>query len=306
MGGSHSSGFPGGGSEGYQVLRVHGNSPGQIAGFEPFFDFIISVSDTRLNTDNDLLKEVLMAHVEMPVQMLVYSSKTQCVRETSVTPSTLWGGQGLLGLTIRFGSFEGVNEHVWHILKVYPHSPAAAAGLRAHTDYIIGADTSVKESEELFSLIQRCEGKQLKLYVYNTDTDNSREVLITPDSEWGGKGSLGCHIGHGYLHRIPTLLNSISTESLPQHQSNFKEVTLSGVSAVDPSSTSVSVSSEPEALSRSSLTDVPKVSSNYISVVELPAPHVSVLQSPDQGPSETPAVRIDINHEGSVKINIGE
>ena len=30
-----------------------------------------------------------------------------------------------------------------------------------------------------------------------------RQVSLTPDSNWGGDGSLGCGIGYGYLHRIP-------------------------------------------------------------------------------------------------------
>lgn len=88
------------------------------------------------------------------------------------------------------------------------------------------------QSEDLFSLIETHEGKGLKLYVYNTDTDNCRDVVIIPNFEWGGEGrygidvllihlaeipigcpiehiltvpffSLGCGIGYGYLHRIP-------------------------------------------------------------------------------------------------------
>ena len=39
--------------------------------------------------------------------------------------------------------------------------------------------------------------------MYNFDSDNVREVLLTPNSAWGGEGSLGCGIGYGYLHRIP-------------------------------------------------------------------------------------------------------
>jgi hypothetical protein len=39
--------------------------------------------------------------------------------------------------------------------------------------------------------------------VYNFELDNVREVLLTPNSAWGGEGSLGCGIGYGYLHRIP-------------------------------------------------------------------------------------------------------
>ncbi|XP_056606430.1 Golgi reassembly-stacking protein 2 [Triplophysa dalaica] len=204
MGGSQSVEIPGGGSEGYHVLRVQENSPGHRAGLEPFFDFIVSINNTRLNKDNDTLKDILKASVEKPVKMLVYSSKTLELREATVTPSNMWGGQGLLGVSIRFCSFEGANENVWHVLEVEPNSPAALAGLRPHTDYIIGADTVMNESEDLFSLIETHENKGLKLYVYNTDTDNCREVVITPNTAWGGEGSLGCGIGYGYLHRIPT------------------------------------------------------------------------------------------------------
>ena len=31
-------------------------------------------------------------------------------------PSNTWGGQGLLGVSIRFCSFEGAAENVWHVL----------------------------------------------------------------------------------------------------------------------------------------------------------------------------------------------
>jgi hypothetical protein len=59
------------------------------------------------------------------------------------------------------------------------------------------------QPEDLFTLIESSENKQLKLYVYNYDLDNVREVMLTPNSAWGGEGSLGCGIGYGYLHRIP-------------------------------------------------------------------------------------------------------
>lgn len=77
------------------------------------------------------------------------------------------------------------------------------AGLKPFTDYIIGADSILHESEDLFTLIEAHEGRPLKLYVYNTMDDTCREVVITPNNAWGGDGSLGCGIGYGYLHRIP-------------------------------------------------------------------------------------------------------
>ncbi|CAM9385470.1 unnamed protein product [Lampetra planeri] len=204
MGGSQSVEVPGGGSEGYHVLRVQENSPGHRAGLEPFFDFIVSIGNTRLDRDNETLKDLLKANVEKPVRMSVFSSKTLKVRDVSITPSNLWGGQGLLGVSIRFCSFEGANENVWHVLDLEPHSPAALAGLRPFSDYIIGADAVLNESEDLYTMIESHEGKPLKLYVYNSDIDSCREVVITPNGAWGGEGSLGCGIGYGYLHRIPT------------------------------------------------------------------------------------------------------
>ncbi|XP_038157116.1 Golgi reassembly-stacking protein 2 [Cyprinodon tularosa] len=253
MGGSQSVQIPGGGSEGYHVLRVQEHSPGYHAGLEPFFDFIISVCDTRLNRDNDTLKELLRVNVEKPVKMLLYNSKTQSVREQTITPSNTWGGQGLLGLSIRFCSFERANQNVWHVLEVEPNSPAGLADLRPFVDYIIGADTAMRESEDLFSLVEAHEGKELKLYVYNTDADNCREVVITPNSDWGGEGSLGCKIGFGYLHRIPTIKeekNSCShshNEAPHTSKDGYTEVQLS---AVVPTVPVVVSSSAPTGLER--------------------------------------------------------
>lgn len=214
MGGSQSSPIPGGGTEGYHVLRVQDNSPGQKAGLEAFFDFIICIGNTRLNQDNELLKDLLKVSIDRPVNVVVYSSKTGKLRNVELVPTQSWGGQGLLGVSIRFCSFEGANENVWHVLEVEPNSPAALAGLKSDSDYIIGSDTPMQESEDLFALIECHEGRPLRLYVYNTEVDKCREVTITPNSSWGGPGSLGCGIGYGYLHRIPVRAPSLEMQSI--------------------------------------------------------------------------------------------
>ncbi|XP_040921875.1 Golgi reassembly-stacking protein 1-like [Toxotes jaculatrix] len=194
----------GGTNSGYHVHGVQEDSPALKAGLEPFFDFILSIGNARLNKESDLLKDLLKANVEKSVKLEVYNSKTQRVRELEVTPSNMWGGQGLLGASVRFCSFEGANENVWHVLDVEANSPAALAGLIAHHDFIVGADQVLQDSEDFFSLIEANEGKPLKLLVYNTLSDQCREVVVTPNGAWGGEGSLGCGIGYGYLHRIPT------------------------------------------------------------------------------------------------------
>lgn len=196
----------GGNNSGYHVHGIQEDSPALRAGLEPFFDFILSIGNTRLNKESDLLKDLLKANVEKAVKLEVYNSKTQRVRELEVTPSNMWGGQGLLGASVRFCSFEGANENVWHVLDVEASSPAALAGLISHDDYIVGADQVLQDSEDFFSLIEANEGKPLKLLVYNIQTDQCREVVVTPNGAWGGEGSLGCGIGYGYLHRIPTRL----------------------------------------------------------------------------------------------------
>ncbi|XP_040910598.1 Golgi reassembly-stacking protein 1a isoform X1 [Toxotes jaculatrix] len=203
MGLSQSSEVSEGGTYGYHVHGVQPNSPAEKAGLQPFFDFILSLDSKRLNEENDQLKELLKANMERAVKMEVYSTKSTRVRELEVVPSNMWGGQGLLGASVRFCSYQGANENVWHVLDVETSSPAALAGLQPHSDYIVGADQVLQDSEDFFSLIEAHEGKPLKLLVYSTLTDACREVVVTPNGAWGGEGSLGCGIGYGYLHRIP-------------------------------------------------------------------------------------------------------
>lgn len=161
-----------------------------------------------------MLKDLLKANAEKAVKLEVYNIKTMKIREVEVVPSNMWGGQGLLGASVRFCSFQGANEHVWHVLDVEPASPAAVGGLQPYTDYIVGSDQILQESEDFFSLIESHEGKPLKLMVYNTEADSIREVVVTPNGAWGGEGSLGCGIGYGYLHRIPT--QSVVSKKKPE------------------------------------------------------------------------------------------
>ncbi|XP_056276913.1 Golgi reassembly-stacking protein 1a isoform X1 [Pseudoliparis swirei] len=212
MGLTQSSEVSEGGTYGYHVHGVQPNSPAHMAGLQPFFDFILSLDNKRLNEENDLLKELLQANTERAVRMQVYSTKTTTLRELEVMPSNMWGGQGLLGASVRFCSYHGANENVWHILDVEASSPAALAELQPHIDYIVGADQVLQDSEDFFSLIEAHEGKPLKLLVYNTQTDVCREVVVTPNGAWGGEGSLGCGIGYGYLHRIPALSDGSAAE----------------------------------------------------------------------------------------------
>jgi hypothetical protein len=92
---------------------------------------------------------------------------------------------------------------------VAPDSPAEMAGLVPYTDYIIGTPhVTLRSESDLDSLIESRLGRPLHLYVYNADRDVCREIIIVPNHEWGGEGSLGCGVGYGYLHRIPKIRRS--------------------------------------------------------------------------------------------------
>lgn len=54
-----------------------------------------------------------------------------------------WGGQGMLGVTIRFDSFWRAEESLVRVLEVVPDSPAELAGLQAEDDYLLGTAEKV-------------------------------------------------------------------------------------------------------------------------------------------------------------------
>ncbi|CCU99400.1 unnamed protein product [Malassezia sympodialis ATCC 42132] len=95
-------------------------------------------------------------------------------------------------------------SHTWHVLDVVEGSPADSAGLVPFGDYIIGWTGGPLQSEgDFFQLVEQCANTNLSLYVYNSDYDHTREIVIVPNRDWGGEGLLGCGIGYGLLHRIP-------------------------------------------------------------------------------------------------------
>lgn len=91
-------------------------------------------------------------------------------------------------------------SHTWHVLDVVEGSPADSAGLVPFGDYIIGWTGGPLQSEgDFFQLVEQCANTNLSLYVYNSDYDHTREIVIVPNRDWGGEGLLGCGIGYGLL-----------------------------------------------------------------------------------------------------------
>ncbi|PWN28207.1 hypothetical protein BDZ90DRAFT_231960 [Jaminaea rosea] len=228
-------------SSGYHVVRVAANSPAHLAGIEPFFDFCVGIDGQPLITtggngsdgaggaklssaagggvggdDAMAAWKALEDREGTRVVLNVWSSKRQELRDVEIIPSRSWSTSdassssdptsqpSLLGLTLRPCSPSHALSAVWHILDILEESPAQSAGLVPFGDYVVGFAGGVLRHEgDFYDLVERHEGRPLRLYIYNSDYDHTREVIIVPNREWGGEGLLGCGVGFGLLHRIP-------------------------------------------------------------------------------------------------------
>ncbi|WWC65787.1 uncharacterized protein I303_108409 [Kwoniella dejecticola CBS 10117] len=163
----------------------------------------------------------------------VYNAKSQRIRDVHLIPSRAWSeailsasGSGqqisstntntnapttspkpkpsLLGLSLRVCNPANALESVYHVLDVLEGSPAEMAGLVPWGDYVLAWSGGPLHSEnDFYNLIEAHVDKPLRLFVYNSDLDNLREVILYPTRQWGGEGLIGCGIGYGLLHRIP-------------------------------------------------------------------------------------------------------
>jgi hypothetical protein len=189
---------------GYRVLDVQPNSPGLRAGLVSFFDFIMKAEEQTFEVEGDELVKVLTRHKGRKLALVVYNTKSGTFREVSIVPSDTWGGDGLLGITIRHDSYDAADSSI-RVLDVVPGSPAADAGLIANSDYILGtAAHTFTDASELFEIVLDQLNKTLDIYVYNSETDRVSLTRLKPNNDWGGEGCLGLDVGQGYLHALPT------------------------------------------------------------------------------------------------------
>lgn len=93
----------------------------------------------------------------------------------------------------------------YHILQLnINNGPAQSAGLIPDEDYIIGCQDGLLATggnELLSDVIRSRTNNSLVLYVYNKVSDSVRPITVNI----GPDGRLGCNIGYGFLHRIPSI-----------------------------------------------------------------------------------------------------
>lgn len=189
----------------FHVLQVSPNSPASRAKLVPYFDYIVSVNGvTVLQETPNVVAEMARTNMEKPLRLGVYNSRTDSIREVSIVPSRNWGGEGLLGCSIRYSNTLGAVERAWRVLDIHENSPALRAGLIPEQDWIIGAaDLNILNDSDFTEFLIQNKKHPVRLVVYNLVQNACRIVTIVPDFEWGGPGCLGCDIGTGVLNRIP-------------------------------------------------------------------------------------------------------
>lgn len=189
---------------GVRVFKVSPGSPAAESGLEVFFDFILAVNGTKMDPNQQqAFAEKIQESENKNAKLTVYNTRSNTTREVNVVPRK-WAGPGLLGATVRFDVADPAESHGIRVLEVFPNSPAAHAGLVPFQDYLLGTAQSVfHDIDELVEVVTTNINQRMQVYVYNSDTETVREVILVPNSEWGGDGCIGCDIGTGLLHRIP-------------------------------------------------------------------------------------------------------
>lgn len=188
------------------------------AGLEVFFDYILDADSNSYSDDSDEVLMSFTAYVasreNQKIVLNVFNARKKTVRLVTMTPQK-WDGIGLLGLSVKFSEFNAMNEGA-HVLMVHDGSPAHNAGLIPMTDYLLGTNLQLFVDVDCVRVhVAEHVDEEITLFVYNSITETIRKTTIIPKNSWGGKGSLGCDLASGYIHRIPLVK---ATWSFPDSQ----------------------------------------------------------------------------------------
>ncbi|KAL7067502.1 hypothetical protein ACR3K2_20680 [Cryptosporidium serpentis] len=90
--------------KGIRVLDVHESSPASISGLQSNCDYIIGSSDVRrpFYSIDDFLA-FINSNIQFEVNLHVYNSDTEKIRDIKICPNSDWGGVGVLGCSVMSG-----------------------------------------------------------------------------------------------------------------------------------------------------------------------------------------------------------
>ena len=188
---------------GWLLLHIQPHSPASsLPSLTPYFDLLTHVNSTPLTSHESSLLSHILPHT--PLTLTLFSTSTLTPRTLSLTPRP-HPGDGLLGLLIRHDSLSSSTPlDCLRVLRVHEGSPAEEGGLRGGTDWLLGADRVAFKGWAVFDgWLEREEGKEVAVWVWSSNTWRVREVRLRLRKGWGGKGSLGADLAHGWKHRLP-------------------------------------------------------------------------------------------------------
>ena len=195
---------------GYRVMGVQPSSPAAQVGLVSFLDFIVAANDVPLGTaEVEYFVNLIKEFEDKPLPLRVYNCKNHSVREVTLVPSKNWPGEGRLGVAIRYDSYTAAEEALCRVLAVEPNSPAELAGLIPGSDYLLGTqEQAFADTDSLSKELEKYVDRTCEFYVYNSDQDEVRVVVIMPSRSWGKERDLdapilGADVACGFLHRLP-------------------------------------------------------------------------------------------------------
>eukprot|EP01042_Synura_sphagnicola_P036209 gene36209-46333_t len=97
---------------GYRVLGVQAQSPSSYCGLVSYFDFIVAANGIPLKTVDTTFISIIKSSEEKPLTLTIYNYKNRSLRDVVMVPSRKWPGEGMVGATIRFDSFEDAEDHI--------------------------------------------------------------------------------------------------------------------------------------------------------------------------------------------------
>lgn len=191
---------------GYRLIHVNESSPAAKAGLCSYLDFIVSANGVALSPDQTL-NTIISKSLNCKVTLQVFNVLTGLIRQVQVLPSNSWGGEGLLGASIRWEDWtlsEGLR-----VLEVVPDSHAHRIGLETKKDYILGNEaTSINDVGTLEKII--LSNKKTELFVFNSRTGKVRNIPIENCK------SLGCTVGEGMMNSIKFI--DLQAEEPPEEE----------------------------------------------------------------------------------------
>jgi C-terminal processing protease CtpA/Prc len=95
-----------------------------------------------------------------------------------------WGnGSSVLGATIRLEAFGDAHNNILAVKDVLLNGPAREAGFIPFSDFIIGTrEIAFKSLEEFAKYVEVNKGQEIRLWIYNIETESVREVPLTPNN----------------------------------------------------------------------------------------------------------------------------